>query len=326
MSTSLADSLAFIAQKMCIYFGIPLLIVGTLGGLLNVIVFLSLRTFRQSSCAFYLTIMSIVNVGQLITGLLARIMITGFGIDWTQTSLIFCKLRYFLFPIAALISFTSIILATIDQYFATCFRPRWQQWSNIHVAHRLMAVSSIIWILHGISYLIFFNQNLSPTTGKVTCASQNNIFLQYRTYFVTLVLTGVLPVVITILFGSLAYYNVRRLAYRTLPLVRRELDKQLTVMVLVQVIVNAFTVLPYVILVALTLNTSLMNDPVVSTKIQFTATMTVLLYYINFGSPFFIYICASERFRRQLIHVLFTIHFERWRLLRMVDNRVVPES
>ncbi|CAF5002935.1 unnamed protein product, partial [Rotaria sp. Silwood1] len=193
MSTSLAESLAFIAQEMCIYFGIPLLIVGTLGGLLNVIVFLSLRTFRQSSCAFYLTIMSIVNVGQLITGLLARIMITGFGIDWTQTSLIFCKLRYFLFPIAALISFTSITLATIDQYFATCFRPRWQQWSNIQVAHRLTAVSSIIWILHGIPYLIFFNQNLSPTTGKATCASQNNIFLQDRTYFVALVLTGVLP-------------------------------------------------------------------------------------------------------------------------------------
>ncbi|CAF4366327.1 unnamed protein product [Rotaria sp. Silwood2] len=69
-----------------------------------------------------------------------------------------------------------------------------------------------------------------------------------------------------------------------------------------------------------------MSDPVIATKIQFTATITVLLYYINFGSPFFIYICASERFRRQLIHVLFTIHFERWRRSRMVVNKVAPES
>jgi hypothetical protein len=227
--------------------------------------------------------MSIVNDGQLIMGLLARIMITGFGIDWTQTALIFCKLRYFIFSIAALISFTSITLATIDQYFATCFRPRWQEWSNIQVAHRLTAAFSIIWILHGITYLIFFNQTVSPTTGKVTCASPNDIFLQYRSYFVTLVLTGFLPVVITILFGCLAYYNVQQLAHRTLPLVRRELDKQLTVMVLVQVIVNSFTVLPYAIVTTLTLNTSLMSDPVVATKIQFIATLTVLLYYINFA-------------------------------------------
>ncbi|CAF1167196.1 unnamed protein product [Rotaria sordida] len=325
MSTSLAESLAFIAQEICIYFGIPLLIVGILGGVLNIIVFLSLRTFRQSSCAFYLTIMSIVNIVQLITGLLARIMITGFGIDWTQTSLIFCKLRYFLFPIAALISFTCITLATIDQYFATCFRPHWQQWSNIQVAYRLTTIFSIIWILHGIPYLIFFNQNISPTTGKIICTSTNNIFIQYRSYFVTLVLTGVLPIVITILFGSLAYYNVRRLAYRTLPLVRRELDKQLTVMVLAQVIVNAFTILPYAILVALTLNTNLMNDPVIAIRIQFTATITTLLYYTNFGSPFFIYVCASERFRRQLIHVLFTIYFEKWQQPRMIVNQVVPE-
>ncbi|CAF0893957.1 unnamed protein product [Rotaria sordida] len=326
MSTSLGESLAFIAQQACIYFGIPLLIVGTLGGLLNVIVFLSLQTFRESSCAFYLTIMSIVNVGQLITGLLVRIMITGFGIDWTQTSLIICKVRYFIFPIAALISFTSITLATMDQYFATSFRRRWQEWSNIQVAHRLMAAFSIIWILHGIPYLVFFNQNISSATGKVICNSPNDIFAQYRFYFVTLVLTGFLPVVITILFGYLAYRNVQHLAHRTLPLVRRELDKQLTVMVLVQDIVNAFTVVPYAIVTTLTLNTSLMSNPVIATKIQFIATLTVLLYYVNFGSPFFIYICASERFRRQLIYVIFTIHFERWRRPRIAVNQVTPES
>jgi hypothetical protein len=186
MSTSLAASFAVVAQKVCIYFGIPMLIIGTIGGLLNVIVFISLQTFRQSSSAFYLTIMSIVNVGQLATGLLVRIMITGFDIDWTQTSLFFCKLRYFIFPICSLISFTSISLATIDQYFATCSRPRWRLWSNIKIAHRIMAAFTIFWILHGIPYMLLFVQINSPTTGKVTCNNVNNIFVSYLTYFVTL--------------------------------------------------------------------------------------------------------------------------------------------
>ena len=73
------------------------LIAGVIGGFFNIIVFLSLQTFRQSSCAFYLTIMSIVNIGQLFTGLLSRIMISGFDIDWTVTSLFYCKFRYYCF-------------------------------------------------------------------------------------------------------------------------------------------------------------------------------------------------------------------------------------
>jgi len=34
--------------------GIPLLTVGCVGGLLNVVVFVSLKTFRKSACGYYL--------------------------------------------------------------------------------------------------------------------------------------------------------------------------------------------------------------------------------------------------------------------------------
>jgi hypothetical protein len=58
-------------------------------------------------------------------------------------------------------------------------------------------------------------------------------------------LIGYVPAVIAASFGWMAYRNVQQLAYRTIPLVRRELDKQLTLMVLVQVAANIFTLLPY---------------------------------------------------------------------------------
>jgi hypothetical protein len=75
------SSLAFTKQKITVYLGTFILITGVLGGLLTTIVFLSLQTFRQSSCAFYLTVMSIVNVGELIAGQFTRILISGFNID-----------------------------------------------------------------------------------------------------------------------------------------------------------------------------------------------------------------------------------------------------
>ena len=73
--------LNFVSKQITIYFGSSILILGIIGGLLNLLVFLSLKTFRESSCAFYLTIMSAVNVGQLITGLLTRVMDVGFSIE-----------------------------------------------------------------------------------------------------------------------------------------------------------------------------------------------------------------------------------------------------
>ena len=42
----------------------------------------------------------------------------------------------------------------------------------------------------------------------------------------------------------MAYRNIQRISHRTAPLVRRELDKQLTTMVLVQVVINFFTNVP----------------------------------------------------------------------------------
>jgi hypothetical protein len=54
MSTSLISDLAFLTEQIAIYFGIVMFIFGMLGGFLTIIVFVSLKTFRESSCAFYL--------------------------------------------------------------------------------------------------------------------------------------------------------------------------------------------------------------------------------------------------------------------------------
>jgi hypothetical protein len=157
MSTSL---LTILSQQLTIYIGLFLFIAGLIGGILNLIVFLSLQTFRQSSCAFYLTIMSIVNTSHLFTGLLTYIMINGFGIDWTSMSLGYCKFRYFYVALCLLISLTCMCSATIDQFLATCSNPRWYQWNNIKIARYIVIGAVILWILHGIPFLIYYNHSV----------------------------------------------------------------------------------------------------------------------------------------------------------------------
>jgi hypothetical protein len=291
MSTLNVSTLYYISQQINIYGGSIILFGGIVGNLLNIIVFLSLRTFRENSCAFYLIVMSFVNIGNLMTGLLSRILISGFDIDWTLISSFYCKFRWYGLQFCLLTSFTCICLATIDQCMATCAHVRWRQWSNIKIAHRLTTLFIIIWLLHGILYIIYFDLIRSSITGKISCTSGNIIFLQYHIYGYLIFLAGVLPLIVTSFFGLLAYNNIQQLARRTIPLVQRELDKQLIMMVLVQVIDNFIFTLPYTILTIITSFPLNLNNPVIIATLDFVTVMTILLYYLSFAvSLFFIFI------------------------------------
>ncbi len=59
------------------------------------IIFPSLHTFQQSSCAFYLLIMPVANLDHLLTSLLTDIMICAFKIDSKLMSISFYKFRNF---------------------------------------------------------------------------------------------------------------------------------------------------------------------------------------------------------------------------------------
>lgn len=256
---------------------------GLTSNILNIIVFLSLKTFRESSCAFYLTAMSFVNIGQMFFGLLSRILSVAWGVDWTITYLPYCKLRYYFFQVFAITSYTCMYLATIDQYLATCARTQLQRLSNIKLARVIFAFMFLIWILHGIPLIIFYNQVLSVSANQTVCRITNPSFQRYYQYGFLLTLLGIIPVFITVVIGTLAYRNVKQLLYRTVPLVRRETDKQLTIMVLVQNVYNLFFIIPYVVGFLLSLNLSVDADPLYAAQINLTSAITSALYYMTFS-------------------------------------------
>ena len=281
MSTSLAASFSFAAEQISIYIGIPILVLGVFGSILATTVFLSLQTFRQNSCAFYLTVMQIFNTGQLLIGLLSRIMIAGFNVDLTQGSNILCKLRSFSIQACTFISITCLCLAIIDQYFATCSRPTWQQWSNHKLAHRLVIIFILLWFLHSILYLLFLK--VIRVSSSSFCTTTNYQFVLYHNYFVLLTLTGVIPTLILIVFGCLAYRNVRQMNYRTVPLVRQELDKQLTAMVLLQALLIVISLIPYIIIFSFLLITQITRNPVALVYLKFFYSVFSILYYLYFA-------------------------------------------
>jgi hypothetical protein len=81
----------------------------------------------------------------------------------------------------------------------------------------------------------------------------------------------------------MAFYNARDLAHRTVPLVRRELDKQLTVMVLVQVLISVCFIVPFSIYNTLNILNILPNDPISQAKLILMGASIKDLYTLSFA-------------------------------------------
>ncbi len=197
--------------------------------ILNIIIFTSLKTFRETSCAFYLTIASIVNILHILATLLSCILIVGYNIDLTETSLVLCKLRLFIALTGPLIVFSCMCFATIDQFLSLTIR--WRHLSHRNIAWRLTVFTIIVCCLHGIPVIIFNDNIFSSDTETWACTITNPTYTLYFSRFFIPFLLGFLPLTIRTIFGLLAFINVRRLTNRQTLIVRLERDKQLTSMV-----------------------------------------------------------------------------------------------
>ena len=283
MSTTNTSNFMFQTDKLTIIIGIPILVAGLLGDILNCIVFLSLKTFRETTCAFYFIVLSFVNIGQLLTSLFPRIMSVGFDIDWASNSAWYCRLRIYILQFCTLMSYTAMCLATIDQFLTTCINPRWQQISTIKLSRLLSAIFVFVWVLHGIPFLIYLDTIESPVTHQIYCVVKRDMLLQYFHYGFIVLLSGFVPVIITLLFGFLAYRNVTQLDYRTVPIIRRELDKQLSTMVFIQVIYNCFATIPYIIMYILMRIPALVRQPFLNAQLALASSVLILLYYTYYA-------------------------------------------
>jgi hypothetical protein len=136
-------------------FGIPALTLGVLGDILNIFIFSTVRTYRQTPSTFYLLCAVIGNLVHLSVAVTTRILSIGFNNDLTRSSIVWCKLRQFIITAYPPLALTCECLATIDQYLVTSRNARLRGLSTLKNAYRIVATSIIIWHLHSIPFLVY---------------------------------------------------------------------------------------------------------------------------------------------------------------------------
>ncbi|CAF1171041.1 unnamed protein product [Adineta steineri] len=282
MSSYMAMDILRFSQQYSLYSTSFLFTIGAIGNLLNILVFTTLKIFRNNQCVLYVVTESIANIFQLTTFALIFILPAIYLTDPASSSFFWCKFRSIMVSSCTLISFSTICLSASHQYLSTSPLLYLRQLSTIKLARFLICASIIISLLHTIPFGIF-------TVIQVSVC----------------VLSGLLPVLIASVFSILAYNNVRRIVRRQIPIVRRRLDQQLTAMILIRIIVFIVLTVPYDIQRMYTyiakVNQSNLLHFAINTLI---GAVLITLFNLNYAASFYIFVITSGRFRRQVKHVL----------------------
>lgn len=171
-------------------------------------------------------------------------------------------------------------LCTIDQFLS--ITNRWRYVCTLSFARRFILITIIIWFVHGIPYLFFFEITITLPSGSLTCTYASPGFRIYFLRFYLPVLTGCFPISIMLIFGFLAFRNIRTLAVRQVHFVRRARDQQLTAIALSQIVVHLITSVPYIIVNIYSHNT-ITSDLVFASRNQLLVSLTLIISYLQFG-------------------------------------------
>ncbi|CAF4231039.1 unnamed protein product [Adineta steineri] len=213
---------------------------GFIGNLLNLLVFVYLKCFRDQRCTFYLIIEIISIFINRSLSLSLDISASVYQSDLPTTSLIWCRIRTIVLGTTILTSYSMVCLAAIDQFFSTSYQLYLRQLFTFKLARCLVFLLIAIWFLHSLLFAFFYS--IHPSAG---CIIWNAIWIRYTTFFFYPFLLGFLPIIFASSFSFLAYRNVRRIVRRQIPIERRRFDRQITAMVLIRVVFFVCLILPH---------------------------------------------------------------------------------
>ena len=314
------------------------IILGTFGNIMNILIF-TRRPLRTNPCSLYFLASSINNLFVLYVGALTRLLSSGWKIDPSNSNQALCKLRtFFVYTSLCLIQWF-VVLASIDRYLSSCQSARFRQLSSVSIARRsILAVIFVIGVAH---FHIFVWWSVDYIGTKTYC----NIFqydyeIAFQVFF--LILTCVLPTILMAIFGTLTIFNVKKLRSQVAPQNRnnerngrlRSKDRQMILMLLIQVLVTMLCTLPFSVANIATMFVQYVitvsdYDDAINT---FYGNLGRLVNYFNPVVGFYIYTLSSRAFRSEMKGMITNVinfimtRFGLERLTPPARGKVVPNN
>ena len=286
------------AQQILTWSMLAFLIFGNIGNLCNCFVFLQ-KPLQSNSCSNYLLVSSITNIITL-TFVIPTSIYSIIQNDPMSYSLIYCKLRLYIYHCLLMISRYLIVFACIDRACLSSTRVFMRNFSQKKKARKICLIIIIVW------FIVPIHIPLLITIESNICIMSDTYKLVFGIY--TLIFAGTLPPLLMSIFSLITLYNLHRVRIRvhasgTQPnRLMRQRDIHLTRMLIAQVIVYVLTTTPYplnTLYAAITVSIDKTIDRQIIETFIYFFTGQVLLF-INPTVSFYIYISTSKAFRSEL--------------------------
>ncbi|CAF1180474.1 unnamed protein product [Adineta steineri] len=309
---TLASQLSNLSNKLLIYYLAPIYVFGTLGNILNIIIFLR-RNLRSSACSQYFICMSMAQIILFNAAAINRTIALLIGYDLSTTVNALCKLRIYFYLSSLGIMRQCLCLISIDRWIITTKSASIRKFSSLRNVRWQIIGSTLFWILYSIHTLIGYQ--LSPPRGCTNLVDPSYSLF----YAIQIIISASLTWIIMIVFSILTLRNVR--SSRRIQIVtqntgnttvvlsntpqsihQRRREMQLIKLSLIQVI-------SYILLCTIAsayplymFTTSSQKKSSNQTAIEsFLTTVGLLLLYTYSAITFLIYTLASNTFRKELL-------------------------
>lgn len=317
---SLSTLLYSIQQNVFRIGGPILIVIGSIGSILNLMVFTK-DTLRKNPCTICFVVSNIINFLYFYLGLLLTTLAVGYNIDPSASNIIFCRFRYYIALVLACWGSSCLILASIDRTLITSSNTVTRRFSSRRLIGICMISIALFWILFHIHALIL-TEILQFGPNYFVCFYQPGAYTTFMTYY-SLVINGSLPPLLMIIFGLWTVKNIRQVRRaihhansmntRTIIIGRAHVvqskDRQLIRMLLVDIVSYVICKYPITIFYIYQQITQYQEKTIEQQVIeQSILQLTYFWYFIDNSISCYTNIIISKTFRTELKRILLNIH------------------
>ncbi len=182
--TSSDDSLTVLKSALLYLYqvGGPIIIlIGTIGGLLNLIVFTK-KYLRKNPCSIYFIAFNLANLMYIYSSFLVFTLNVGYQIDSSTQNLPICRLRSYIGFLCNALSPFYLILAGIDRILITSPNALTRQKSTLRLAYICLGGGTLFWILFHIhAFILSIITQIGPNI--FLCYYEQGNYLAFISYY-----------------------------------------------------------------------------------------------------------------------------------------------
>jgi hypothetical protein len=278
----------------------PLIFFGTIGAVLNQILFFYRKPLRMSSCSLYFRALSANDLLVIYAVILPLWLASQFGLDLSNKLDWYCRIKKFVQTSLYTLSPYLVVLACFDRLCTSSTNVRLRRLATIRVASFLIPCT-VIFVFAAYFHLPIWYK-LAPYYNIYYCYSPSPTYSKFIGVFVLIFLCLIPPVSMVILC-SITLMFLRQQRRRIMPVnqVRlRQRDNQLLKMLFIYVALNVICNVPF----AVTYVMLMYQQPnYVPLDVTLFSVFSLLLN-VNYSTSFYAYTLGTPFYRHELYNLI----------------------